>query len=433
MQQSELDFIQSLRQSSHYIEQHRGKTCVIYLPGTLLEQQTHLTQLAQDLTLLHNLGLNLVLAMGAAQQLDQALQQRQLNWQTHLGCRVTPTEILPIVQQTIGQVRSQVEAVFCQISVKQMRPMSVVSGNWVIAQPKGVIDGVDYQHTGKLRKVNIQAIRACIDSGQIALVTPLAYSLTGEVFNLNTFEQACEIARLLKADKLMIFDDPEQLGITSRQLSRLQFEQIMPRLPKHKQPQFEQLLSISSAVPRIHILQEHDISSLLLELFTRDGSGLMIFNDHYHQLRQAQHEDIPAIIALISPLEERGILVKRSREKLELEIEHFNVVERDGEIIACAALYIHDNDSQPVGEVACLAVSNDYQGQQLGEQLLLHLETLAQQHQITQLFLLTTHTHHWFIEHGFHLGKLEDLPPQKQALYNYQRQSKVLIKPLSNS
>lgn len=442
MKQSELDFIQSLRQSSHYIEQHRGKTIVLYLPGELLDNQQQLVQLASDITLLHNLNINLVLAMGATLQINQALEAQNIQWTEFQTCRITPTEILPIFQQTIGQVRSQLEAIFCATSHQQTQPLSVVSGNWVIAQPKGVIDGIDYQHTGKLRKVNVDGIRSCLEAKQIVLLTPLAYSLTGEVFNLNTFEQACEIARLIEADKLMVFDSmqtwqtPDCLNenrppsCSSRQLSQQELQQQLIHWPPAQQNQLQQLLEVSKGVKRIHILPKEDPSSLLVELFTRDGAGLLIFSDQYHEIRSANYEDIPAIIELIQPLEEKGILVKRSRERLELEIPNFTVIERDHQIIGCAALYPYLDNTTTSGELACLAVHPDYQGQQLGEQLLDAISLQAKNQNLTELFLLTTQTYHWFIEHGFELKTPEALPAGKQDLYNYQRQSKVLIKTL---
>ncbi|MBN2648065.1 MAG: amino-acid N-acetyltransferase [Thiotrichales bacterium] len=429
MQQSELDFIQSLRQSSHYIEQHRGKTCVLYLPGELMLENEPLLGLSKDITLLHSLGLKLVLAMGASPQIDQALQAHRLDWQTHRQCRITSIEMLPIFQQAIGEVRSRLEAVFCQSSGQQNKPVSLVSGNWVIAQPKGVIDGVDYQHTGQLRKINHSAIQACLQTEQIVLLTPLAYSLTGEVFNLNTLEQACEIAKLIHADKLMIFQPSALLDGLPPALNQTQLQQFNHE-PNPTNPLLERLQSLSHGVKRIHLLDQSNPSSLLLELFTRDGSGTLIFSDRYHLIRQATIEDVGGILELISPLERSGVLVKRSRERLELEIHNFIVIERDQRILGCAALYA---DYPHAGELACLAVHSDYRGQELGEQLLNEIEQRAHRLQLEKLFLLTTHTHHWFIEHGFVLSNPEQLPPQKQQMYNYQRNSKVLIKPLLRS
>lgn len=430
MQQSELDFIHSLRQSSRYIEQHRDKTCVIYLPGELLLNEASRNQLTQDVALLHNLGLKIVLVMGAAPQLDAALEINGIEWETHHQFRITTPHMLPVFQQVIGTVRSQLEASFTQANCMQPMPLTLTSGNWVIAQPKGVLQGIDYQHTGKLRKINHQAISANLAAGQVALLTPLAYSLTGEIFNLNTLEQACEVASAIQADKLMIFTTAEEIVGLPKHLSIPELEQALKTAANSDQAcLLQQIRRTSPNVKRVHLMNEQDPSAILVELFTRDGSGTLVFSDRYHQVRAAHIEDVGGILDLIAPLEQQGVLVKRSRELLELEIDNFIVLERDQMIIGCAALYPHE---QGFGELACLAVHPDYQGLELGAELLQAIEKKAHQLQTQTLFLLTTHTHHWFIEHGFKVHPIEDLPEKKQQLYNFQRNSKVLLKPLAN-
>ena len=338
MKQSEIDFLQGLRQSSGYIHLHRGKLCVIYLPGELILNQQNLQQLAEDLALLHTLGLKMVLVMGATPQIDAAFNQAGIHWQTHQQFRITSIEMLPTLQKTLGEVRSQLEAAFSRQQPLDEQPLSLCSGNWVVAQPKGVIDGIDFQHTGQVRKINKAAIRAIVDSGQVVLLTPLAYSLTGEVFNLNTLEQACSVANKLQADKLLIFTHSDQMTGLPQQMSLQSLKQLEAK--NHHQAQlFEQLTLQGAQIKRIHLMNESDPSSLLIELFSRDGIGTLIFTDRYHQIRPANIEDVSGIIDLIAPLEAQGKLVKRSRERLELEIHNFTVIERDGHIIGCAALY----------------------------------------------------------------------------------------------
>lgn len=428
MQQSELDFINTLRQSSRYIEQHRGKTCVVYLPGDFLANKDSVSQLSQDIGLLYNLGLKIVLVMGATHQLDDGFKADNLQWQLHQQFRITTTEMIASFQKTIGLLRSQLEASFSQANCQQPNPPTLVSGNWVVAQPKGVINGIDFQHTGKLRKIRHQAISDCLNSGQVALLTPLAYSLTGEVFNLNTLEQACEIASVIEADKLMIYGSDEQLADLPKQLSLPQLAKIMQNPANHQQAQLlEQLSATNQKVKRVHLMDQNNPSALLLELFSRDGSGTLIFSDRYHQLREAKIDDVGGILALIEPLEQAGILVKRSRERLELEVANFTVIERDELVIGCAALY---QSTDSMTELACLAVHSEYQGQELGAELLKAIEEKAINLGAKELFLLTTHTHHWFIEHEFSLADISVLPDEKQNLYNFKRQSKVLVKTL---
>ncbi|MCF6253504.1 MAG: amino-acid N-acetyltransferase [Thiomicrorhabdus sp.] len=330
MKQSELDFINSLRQSSRYIEQHRGKTCVIYLPGELMLAKKAFKQLSQDIGLLHHLGLKMVLVMGATPQIDTALNSHNLPWELHQQFRITTSDMIPIFQQTIGMVRSQMEAVFSQATNQQSAPLTLISGNWVIAQPKGVIDGVDFQHTGALRKINHHAISTSLEGGQMALLTPLAYSLTGEVFNLNTLEQACEVAKTIQADKLMIFGNPQQMQDLPKQMSVVELNATIKHAQDKQQVHFlNQIAQTNLHVKRVHLMAQNEPNALLQELFTRDGYGTLIFSDRYHQLRPAIIEDVGGILEMITPLENDGVLAKRSRERLELEINNFIVIERD--------------------------------------------------------------------------------------------------------
>jgi amino-acid N-acetyltransferase len=145
-------------------------------------------------------------------------------------------------------------------------------------------------------------------------------------------------------------------------------------------------------------------------------------------VREATIEDVGGLLELISPLEEQGILVRRSREVLEREIEQFSVVEREGMIIACAALYpIADSEA---GELACLAVNPEYRHGGRGDELLERIESRARQMGLSTLFVLTTRTAHWFRERGFAPSGVERLPAARASLYNYQRNSKIFEKPL---
>lgn len=428
MRQSELDFTNNLRQASPYIAKHRGKTIVIYLPGELIANHDVLHQLSKDLVLLNNLGLKIVLALGATQQINHALEQNKLDWQSHQGHRITEQKHLQSFQETIGFVRAQIEAAFTQASAEQHAQLAIASGNWVIAQPKGVIDGVDFQHTGILRKINQPAIENTLASGQIALITPLAYSLTGEAFNLNTLDQAFALANALEAEKLMLFHPKTVLEKLPQAMSA---QNLAEQIERCDNPELKRILGLALTrgkhLKRIHLMNQNTPDALLLELFSRDGLGSMIFMDRYHQTRPAQIDDVAGIINLIAPLEADGMLVKRSRETLEQEISNFIIAEVDEQIIGCAALYpMTDNQA----ELACLAVDPNYRGKSLGAELLNAIEEQAKQQNTQALFLLTTHTHHWFMGHGFEESSPDALPHTRQALYNYQRQSKVLKKVL---
>ncbi len=152
----------------------------------------------------------------------------------------------------------------------------------------------------------------------------------------------------------------------------------------------------------------------------------MITADKVVKLRAAAIDDAGGILKLIEPLEEDGTLVRRGRELLEREIARFAVIEHDGVIVGCAALYPFL--SARAGELACLAVRPDHRDEGYGERLLRHVEAQARAHRMKKLFVLTTRATHWFIERGFTEAAVTALPKEKKELYNYQRRSKILVK-----
>jgi amino-acid N-acetyltransferase len=183
-----------------------------------------------------------------------------------------------------------------------------------------------------------------------------------------------------------------------------------------------------NGVKRAHLISRHLDGALLLEMFTRDGVGTMIAAAPLANLRNATIDDVGGILQIIEPLEEQGILVRRSRERLETEIERFVVAEHDNAVIGCAALYAFPDEK--VGELAALAVHPDFRREGYGEALMAEIEARARKLKLNQMFVLTTRTSQWFIERGFRTVTIADLPKEKQALYNYQRKSQVYRKQL---
>jgi amino-acid N-acetyltransferase len=187
--------------------------------------------------------------------------------------------------------------------------------------------------------------------------------------------------------------------------------------------------SCQSGIDRVHLIDRTINGALLLELFSRDGIGTLISATAFEELRQATLSDIGGILELIKPLELQGILAKRTREKIEMEIADYIVIERDGLIIGCTAL--HPNEQKHFGAIACLAVHADYQGSRRGNRMLEYAYLKAKQLKLEKLFVLSTQTMHWFIERGFLSIAISDLPEQLKVLYNPQRNSKILCKDIS--
>ena len=403
--------------------------------------------ITHDIALLNSLGVRLVLVFGSRPQISERLQRDELNSQLHHHLRVTDTEMLSSVIQASAAVRAEIES---RLSLGLPNtPMAgsrirVVSGNFVTAKPVGVLDGVDMAHTGEVRRIDRKAITQQLDLGNIVLLSHLGHSPTGELFNLAVEDVAIRTAEALEADKLILFGS--HTGITdshgklrsellSRKAERL-VVQYLASLNDVTQPHTELSRHLEAAVAatrrgvkRCHLISYKQDGALLAELFTRDGAGTMVLQESYEQLRAATIDDVGAVLELIQPLEADGTLVRRSREVLENEIERFTLIERDGVVIGCAALYPFPEEK--VAELACVVVDAHYKGGARGDQLLAALEQQARDAGLTQLFVLTTKTAHWFIERGFQPSTVAQLPGEKKALFNLQRNSKVFSKNLS--
>jgi len=431
-------FINSFRHSAPYIHAHRGRTFVLAFGGEAVADE-QFADLVHDIALLHSLGIRLVLVHGARPQVEKRLKAIGSRFEYANGLRITDDTALICVKEAAGTVRVEIEALFSMGLANT--PMSgarigVTSGNFVTARPLGVHDGIDYCHTGEVRRVDAAGIQQHLVDQRIVLLSPLGYSPTGEVFNLSAEEIATAVASELQADKLILLTEGDTLKDSRRhlitQLTLKEASSLLDsrrRLADSTRRQLQHAIqACHNGVRRVHLLDRAHNGALLLELFTRDGYGTMITADTYEDLREATIEDVGGILELIKPLEDQGILVKRSRERLEMEINHFFVTERDGTIIACAALY--PCDKQNLAELACLAVHVDYHNAGRGEALLHAIEVRAMQAGIKKLVVLTTRTAHWFRERGFVAGDKSDLPNRKKSLYNYQRNSRVFYKQL---
>ena len=429
-------FVSWFRHSSPYINAHRKRTFVVYLGGDAIVDE-HLPGIVHDLALLNSLGVRLIVVHGARPQIEANLSAHKISTQIENGSRVTSIDAMSIVQSTTGKIRSQIEAAFSMGVANS--PMAgarirILGGNLIMARPLGIRNGVDFGHTGEVRRIDKEAINHSLDLGAIVLLSPIGYSPTGEAFNISAEEVATDVSILLKADKLVLYTEQPCLvnnqGESIRQLSTNEAEKcVRDGNCKDNIHLKSALRAAKQGVRRAHLIDYKTDGAMLLELFTRDGIGTLVTAENYDTLRQANIDDVAGVLELISPLENEGILVKRSRELMETEIDHFTVLERDGMIIGCAALYPYPDDG--MAEMACLAVHRDYQGDGRGEKILEALERQAHKLGISNLFVLSSRSAHWFLERAYKETDMADLPMQKQQLYNYQRRSKVFMKNLS--
>lgn len=427
-------YVDFFRQTSPYIHSHRGKTFVIAVDGeSVAHENFHRT--VHDIALLQSLGIHIVVVHGGRPQIDERLALSGIKSKFHQQLRITDAESMACVKEAVGRTRWQIEAEFSMSlpnSPMHGAKIRVIGGNFVTAKPLGVKDGVDYQHTGSVRKIDAVTIQQQLQAGGLVLISPIGLSPTGETFNVNYLDVASETAIALEADKLILMTTTggiTQDGELLRSVVLADAKKIQKRLADT--PENQILASAhhacSNGVERVHLVGCSEDGALLSELFTREGSGTLIAQDHSEVVRAATIEDVGGILELIRPLEEQQILVKRSRELLETEISRFTlVVHPEGFLLGCAALYPMADQKQ--GEIACVASHPEFLGRGIASRLLDRLEMDAAQAGITKLFVLTTHTAHWFLEKGFVETQLDDLPDPKKSLYNYQRNSRIFSK-----
>ena len=430
------EFVNWFRYSAPYINAFRGKTFVVAFGGEVVADGKFV-ELTHDINLLASLGVKIVLVHGARPQIESRLHAAGLADHYVEGMRATDLEVLQQVKESIGRLRMEIEALLSMglpNSPMANADIRVAGGNFITAKPMGVISGVDLMYTGAVRRVDSQAIRNRLEGGEIVLLSPLGYSPTGEIFNLTLEDVATRAAISLKADKLVFL--MEEAGVTDesgnllRELSLSRAQSLLSRSDLSEDVRTYlpcALKCCREGVNRVHLLSRHVDGALLLELFTHEGIGTLLTQDILESLREAKIEDVGGILALIEPLEAEGVLVRRQRERLEMEIDRFFVLEHDRRVIGCAALYPFDEE----GEIACLVVHPEFRNSGVGDRLLSRLEDRSRNLGLKRVFVLTTRAAHWFIERGFAEAGIEALPEKKQSLYNYKRRSKVFLKQLS--
>ncbi len=430
-------YVEWFRHSAPYVHAHRGRTFVIVFGGELTAGG-HLPRLVHDLALLAGLGVRLLLVFGVGPQVEGRLAAQGARLRRVKGWPVVDGRTLAAVKEAVGMVRVEIEALFsmgAEESPMAGARLRVASGNFVTARPLGVRNGVDYGHAGEVRRIDGESVRRRLDAGDVVLLPPLGFSPTGEVFSLGAEDVAAAAAEALRADKLVcLVEGKGALGTRGRVVQQLTPAEADTCLQKHRQPRsVERALRAAARVCRAGVRRAHLVDrgadgALLLELFTREGAGTLVTDETFEGIRPARLDDVPGILNLVRPLEEEGILVRRSRERLENELDDFTVIERDGTIIGCAALDPYADEG--IAEIACVAVHPEYRDTGRGDALLESLERKARERGLDRVFVLTTRTAQWFQERGYGPARIDDLPAAKRAGYDRKRRSRVLLKRL---
>ncbi len=438
-------FVPWFRSVAPYIHAHRGKTFVVAIAGELVAAGK-LPTFAQDLAILHAMGIKLVLVHGFRPQVEEQLALKGHTSRFSHGMRITDPLALDCAQEAAGQMRHEIEAAFSQglpntpMAHSQIR---VISGNFITARPVGILDGVDFQHTGLVRKIDAAGIRRAVDFGALVMVSPFGFSPTGEAFNLSMEDVAASAAIALQADKLIYVTEVKGIPLDpsnpeseiDTELALADAQKLLSNLPNPIQPTdtafyLQHAVKASVAgVERVHIVPYSVDGSVLIESFTHDGVGTMIVDEKLESLREATADDIGGVLQLIEPFERDGTLVKRDRTEIERDIGLYTVIEHDGVIFGCAALYPYPEAR--TGEMSALTVSPAVQSQGDGERILKRVEQRAKMAGLESIFVLTTQTMHWFLKRGFAQVDPNWLPDARKRKYNWDRRSQVLVKKLT--
>ena len=430
-------FVKWFRSATPFIHQWGGATFVIAFGGEVLADG-EFQQLTHDINVLVSLEVRVVLVHGTRPQIEEQMQQHGVTPKYVDMRRVTDAKALACVKEANGIVRVEMEALLSmELANSPMwgADIRVSSGNFVTAKPVGVVNGVDFGHTGEVRKIDAEGIRRRLDDHEVVLLSPIGYSPTGDVFNCTLEDVATTTAVALQADKLIfLIDNPGVLDARQHVISELTVREAHELLGRSKVAEDVSVYlpcavkACSAGVKRGHLISRHVDGALLIELFTHHGIGTMITPASPETIRQATLDDVPGIVQILEPLEQQGILVKRERQQLESDIDSFFVLESDGNILGCAALYTYREAK--AAELAAVAVNAFYRDGGRGERLLEHAESKAKAMGAKTLFALSTRTTHWFLERGFVESDPEHLPERRKARYNYDRRSKVFMKPL---
>ena len=413
-------FVPWFRSVAPYIHMHRGKTFVVAISGEAIAAGK-LPSLVQDLAMIQSMGVKVVLVHGFRPQVNEQLAAKGHVPQYSHGMRITDSVALDCAQEAAGQLRYEIEAAFSQGLPNT--PMAgatvrVISGNFITAKPVGIVDGVDFQHSGMVRKVDVSGISQILNLDAMVLISPFGFSPTGEAFNLTMEEVATSVAIALHADKLIFVAEVPGIRVRPHEPESEDnpidtempldvAEALLAKEPSATQPTdigfYLQhcVKACKAGVERSHILPFAVDGVLLLEIYVHDGIGTMVVDERLESLREATSDDLGGVLQLI---------------------------EHDGVIFGCAALYAYPE--KRTGEMAALTVSPSSQGQGDGEKILRRIEQRARAQGLDSIFVLTTRTMHWFLKRGFVQSPIEWLPEARQRKYNVDRKSVVLVKKL---
>ena len=434
-------FVQNFRLSAKYINQFNQNIFVIALSGYVFNE-SQFEKIAQDINLLHSLNIKVILVYGARPQVESILIKNKIPVRLVKNMRVTSNAALKHVIEVNGAIRIKIEATLSTIK-SMSEGMHLSSGNFLTAMPVGIVDGIDMESTGKIRGVDVEAIKNKLNHHEIVIVSPIGYSPIGQIFNLSYEQTAANIAAAINADKLIYYVDANGIlnerGELIPELTSEKAHKLISHIEEKPSSESAQNLSyddfnilksslfaIENKIKKVHLINRHIDGSLIEELFTEKGSGTILTELALENFRKATEGDIKDIYRILFPLEKRKILIERDLTQIKEMINQFYVLEHDKKFIGCVSL----NSFKESLELASFSIEPKYQKLGFGKKLLKFCELEAKKLKYDEIFILTTQSEHWFAENEFKEKSKELMPTFKKETYQSERNSKYLTKKL---
>ena len=430
-----------VRDVLRYISRFKNSIIVIHIDDSLVDSPYYSSHI-RDIAYLHEVGLKVIIIPGAKNHIDSLLKNAGLSWEEKDGIRITSEKEMSIIKMASFDMSNKIMTSLAE------EHLTAVIGNWVKARGKGVINGVDFQTAGEIDKINIQALNSVLEDGFIPIFPCIGWSSNGKPYNISSINLAAQVATELKAEKLFFlthgkeisnvdFFIPDNISISPDGfVPAFNLEELDKFFELNKNlgifsPEKKHILNLlqiariscSLGVSRTHIVNGLFDGTLPCEIFSDLGSGTMIYKSNYGGIRSMQKEDIPAVLNLIRPFVEQGILLPRTEESLLQTYTDYIVYELDGGLKACAALHTY-NDNQ--AEIAAVAVDSVCSHMGIGPKLINYLLQKAKENDIHSVFILTTQTSDWFEKLGFKISTVDSLPQERKEKWTKERGSKVL-------
>lgn len=424
--------VADLRGILQYVPRFRDRIFVVAVDGEIVASP-NFANILLDLAVLRSLNIKVILIHGAGMQIGQLAQDRGTIITSPDGTGIIDDATLKLSVEAATNVMNEVMQGLTSVDLR------AAYANVIIAHPAGILGGVDFQHLGRVERVDTQALELFLNQGIIPLIPPLGFDGEGRTFRVNSDAIAVEVAEAMRAMKIIYLTGADGLSVGGEIVRQISMGEAEDAVKKKRALITPKLLSklehaaraCRQGVPRVHLLNGNINEALLAEVFSPDGVGTMIYSNEYQQIRRVFKKDVRAVMALIRQSVASEELARRTRADILSQLEDYWVLEIDRNLIGCVAVHLYPD--QKKAELACMYVAKNAEGQGYGRKLMNFAEQLAAEKGMQFIFALSTQAFNYFQQKGGYVEVTPDeLPPERRKKYDLSgRNSKVLQRAVS--